>query len=42
MENNINEEMSYLLNNLWISKTTQKEKYYKIKSNLSELREISG
>ena len=42
MENNINEEMSYLLNNLWISKTTQKEKYYKIKSKLTELREISG
>ena len=42
MDNNINEEMSYLLNNLWISKTEQKEKYYKIKSKLTNLREIAG
>ncbi len=42
MDNNINEEMSYLLNNLWISKIEQKEMYYKVKSKLTNLREIAG
>lgn len=42
MDNNIYEEMSYLLNNLWISKIEQKEMYYKVKSKLTNLREIAG
>lgn len=40
--NDLSEEMSLLLDNYWITKENNKDNYYKIKSKITELREIAG